>query len=233
MIRWQSRPVPLSPESEYDRRLQQHLTDTYRDLTQALARGVASTGDTMSGNLTVARADPEQESAFVAQHVGATAQIAMLSRSSTAGTYGVFGPNTAGIYTSGSMRFLADSGSAFEWGWPNEVMSLRRSTPGGVESATLNLGTLLPNIYMRGDPALGSGLRIHYNDAANLAVIDTAVDLVIRDGSGAEIFTFSPSRKTVKYAILGSDPAAPADGEMWYLNGTGFRRRANGVTATF
>ena len=53
MIRWQPRPVPLSPESGYDRRLQQHLTDTYRDLMQALARGFSVDGGIITGEVVV------------------------------------------------------------------------------------------------------------------------------------------------------------------------------------
>lgn len=151
------------------------------------------TGGVLSGSLAITRTVAGSDGSVTA---GANpgANVVLLGTSSTRTPYGVAGASMGGLYTNTTMFFQADFGNAFRWGWPAQSMELYRTAPGGTESANLLLGSLLPNLYLHAVPTVGGkGLRLHYNDLANLAVLDTAKPLQVREPSGATIAEFNPT----------------------------------------
>jgi hypothetical protein len=104
--------------------------------------------------------------------------------------------------------------------------------------AAANRGTLDVNGLTAGGGAL-LGFQIANAGVGYVAHISNNIDIVNQVAAGNIRFSANSnvtqlrSNGALALPPLGADPASPNDGDIWYVTGTGFRKRHAGTTTTF
>jgi hypothetical protein len=197
MIRWQPRPVPLSPDSDYDRRLQQHLTDTYRDLMQAFARGFSVDGGTIDGQV------------VVNGPVGVVSdfpQLALRRLSDTNGLTGIVLQDASG---SERMRFL-NAGTS-----PDSGIAAQNSGVNTINGFTISVNGTRQVLSVGGQTAVTDTLIVN-NPLSSVGAI-----IMRTGGLSASGYAEFMSPSGIRQGYVGfSDTADPADtGRVYYKAG--------------